>query len=242
MSASKGENLNSNWKNLYKLGEWVALLFILYSLITMASLIVIGGQPKSALEGFAMLQENRLTGILRLDVLTVFIMPFYYLLFLGLYIALKKSNPLIAIISLVFGIAGVTLFLATPSVFSWLALSDKYAASSSEAERTLLLAAGEAILASDMWHGTGALMGGILMQTATTLISITMLKSAAFGKSTAYVGIVTHGLDLLHLLVGLLIPAGGVILMMIAGPLYLIWFPLLARDFFRLGKTASIEA
>jgi len=234
--------LNSNWKNLYKLGEWVALLFILYSLITMASLIVIGGQPKSALEGFAMLQENRLTGILRLDVLTVFIMPFYYLLFLGLYIALKKSNPLIAIISLVFGIAGVTLFLATPSVFSWLALSDKYAASSSEAERTLLLAAGEAILASDMWHGTGALMGGILMQTATTLISITMLKSAAFAKSTAYVGIVTHGLDLLHILVGLLIPAGGVILMMISGPLYLIWFPLLARDFFRLGKTASNEA
>ena len=242
MSASKGENLNSNWKNLYKLGEWVALLFVLYSLITMASLIVIGGQPKSALEGFAMLQENRLAGILRLDILTVFIMPLYYLLFLGFYIALKKSNPMIAIISLVFGIAGVTLFLATPSVFSWLALSDKYAASISEAERTLLLAAGEAILASDMWHGTGALMGGILMQTATTLISIAMLKSAAFGKSTAYVGIVTHGLDLLHLLVGLLIPAGGVILMMIAGPLYLIWFPLLARDFFRLGKTASIEA
>ena len=234
--------INSNWKNLYKLGGWIALFFILYSLITMISLIVIGGQPKSALEGFAILQENRLTGILRLDILTVFIMPFYYLLFLGLYIALTKSNPTTAIISLVFGFAGVTLFLATPSVFSWLALSDRYAASSGEAERTLLLAAGEAILASDMWHGTGALMGGILMQIATTLISITMLKSAAFAKSTAYVGIVTHGLDLLHLLVGLLIPAGGVILMMIAGPLYLIWFPLLARDFFRLGKTASNEA
>jgi len=238
----KGENLNSNWKSLYKLGGWVALLFVLYSLITMASLIAIGGQPKSALEGFAILQENRLTGILRLDILTVFIMPFYYLLFLGLYIALTKSNPTTAIISLVFGFAGVTVFLATPSVFSWLALSDRYAASSGEAERTLLLAAGEAILASDMWHGTGALMGGILMQIATTLISITMLKSAAFAKSTAYVGIVTHGLDLLHILVGLLIPAGGVILMMISGPLYLIWFPLLARDFFRLGKTASNEA
>jgi hypothetical protein len=237
----KMNEINSNWKSLYKLGEWVALLFILYSLTTMASLIVIGGQPKSALEGFTMLQESRLAGILRLDILTVFIMPLYYLLFFGFYIALTKSNPTTAIISLVFGFAGVTLFLATPSVFSWLALSDKFAAATDEAQKTLLFAAGETLLVSDMWHGTGAVIGGILMQTATTLLSITMLKSAAFGKSTAYVGIVTHGLDLLHLLVGLLIPAGGVILMMIAGPLYLIWFPLLARDFFRLGKTASNE-
>jgi hypothetical protein len=63
-----------------------------------------------------------------------------------------------------------------------------------------------------------------------------MLSSNAFGKATAYVGVVTHGLDLAHLLVGFFIPAGGVILMMIAGPLYLVWFPLLARDFFRLGR------
>jgi len=47
--------------------------------------------------------------------------------------------------------------------------------------------------------------------------------------------IVTHGLDLLHLLVGFFIPT-GVILMAIAGPLYLVWFPLLARDFFRLVR------
>jgi hypothetical protein len=34
----------------------------------------------------------------------------------------------------------------------------------------------------------------------------------------------------------MLIPAAGVALMMAAGPLYRVWFPLLARDFFRLGK------
>ena len=64
-----------------------------------------------------------------------------------------------------------------------------------------------------------------------------MLRSPAFGKLLAYLGIVTHGLDLAHLLTGLVFPAGGVILMVIAGPLYLVWFPLLARDFFRLGET-----
>jgi len=62
----------------------------------------------------------------------------------------------------------------------------------------LLLAAGEAIFASDVWNGTGATIGGILIQVAATLISIAMLSSKSFGKSTAYVGVTTYGLDLAH--------------------------------------------
>lgn len=55
-------------------------------------------------------------------------------------------------------------------------------------------------------------------------------------RQSAWVGVATHGLDLLRLLVGLAFPAGSVGLMMIAGPLYLVWCPLLARDFFRLAR------
>jgi hypothetical protein len=66
-------------------------------------------------------------------------------------------------------------------------LSDKFAAATSEAQKTLLLAAGEAILASDMWHGSGAMMGGILLQTGTLLVLLVMLRSNAFGKLTAWV-------------------------------------------------------
>ena len=81
-----------------------------------------------------------------------------------------------------------------------------------------------------MWHGTGPIMGGILLQGAGVLISVVMLQGKAFDKVTAYVGILTHGLDLVHLLIGLFLPEVSVILMAIAGPLYLIWFPLIGRD------------
>jgi hypothetical protein len=228
---------DTNWKSLYKISGGATLLLIVYSLAEMIVLIVIGGQPTTAQEGFALLQENRLMGLLRIDLLTVLVMPLYYLLFLGLYVTFKKTHPVFAVIAIVLGFAGLTLFLATPSVFSWLTLSGKFSVATSEAQKTLLLAAGETILASDMWHGTGALIGGILIQIATTLFSIAMLSSSSFGKATAYVGVVTHGLDLAHLLIGFFIPAGGVILMMIAGPLYLVWFPLLARDFFSLARS-----
>ena len=39
-----------------------------------------------------------------------------------------------------------------------------------------LLAAGEALLAADMWHATGALVGGILIECGGGLISLVMLR------------------------------------------------------------------
>jgi hypothetical protein len=233
---------DSNWKSLFKLCGWIAVILVVYSLITMVILVLLGIPPTTAAKAFDMLQENRFVALLRLDILTVLVyMPLFYLLFLGLYVTLKETHLVPATIAVLLGFAGVTLFLATPSVFSWLALSDKFAAATNEAQKNLLLAAGEAILASDMWHGTGATIGSILIQVATTMISIAMLSSNAFRKSTAYVGIVTHGLDLAHLLIGFFLPAGGFVLLAIAGPLYLVWFPLLAQDFFRLGRTDTFS-
>jgi len=226
----------SPWKNLSPLAGWAAILLMVYSLATMTSLIVFGGMPETAGQGFNLLAENRLTGLLRLDVLTILFMPLYYLLLLGLYEALKQVDGAKSLLALVLGIVGVTLILATPSAFSFLTLSDKFATATDDAQRTLYLAAGEAVLATDLWHGSGAKMGGLLLQISTLLLSLVMLRSAGFGKLTAWIGVVMHGLDLFHALAAFFLPAVGDVLMMVAGPLYLVWFPLLARDFFRLGK------
>lgn len=227
-----------NMKFLFKLCGWITVILIVYSLVTMLILFTLGYPPATAAEVFKMLEENRFNGLLRLDLLTVTVyMPLFYLLFLGFHAALGKTHPVSASVATLLGCAGITLFLATPSVFSWLTLSDKFLAATTEAQRTPLLAAGEALLVSDMWHGTGATIGGILIQAAITLISVSMVTTHVFGKSTAYVGIATHGLDLTHLLLGFFFPSAGVLLLQIAGTLYLIWFPLLARDFFKLGRT-----
>ena len=231
--------LGSSWKRLYQLAGGTALLLLIYSLVTMLLLVVFGGQPQTARKAFAMLQSNRLVGFLRLDGLTILVMPLYFLLFFGLYTVLKESDGAFAGLASLLVFAGLTLFLATPSAFSWLVLSDKFAAATDPALKTQLLAAGEAILASDLWHGSGAILGGILLQTGALLTSLVMLGSQAFGKLTAWLGVVMFGLDLAHLLTAFFFPAGGVILMAVAGTLYLVWFPLLARDFFRLAKKNS---
>ncbi len=67
--------------SLYKVGEIVALILIVYSLLTMILLLAIGGVPKSAREAFDVLEKKRWVGLLRLDLLTMLIIPLYYPLF-----------------------------------------------------------------------------------------------------------------------------------------------------------------
>jgi hypothetical protein len=226
-----------SWKSLYNASGTAALIFVIYSLATMIVVFAIGGPPEGAQQGFAMLQENRLLGLLRLDVLTIFAVPLYYVIFLGLYAALEKAHRTHILLATMLAVVGVTLFLATPSVFSFLALSDKFAAATSEVQKAQFLAAGEAVLASDMWHSSGALIGGLLQQIGAVLFAVVMLRSSIFSRFTGWVGLATYGLDLAHIVIGLFFPTGGLILMMIAGPLYLVWFPLLALDFFRLARS-----
>jgi hypothetical protein len=229
-------NLNPSYKNTFWLGGLSSMILIAYSLATMLIMVFVGAPPETVTECFTMLNENKFLGLLRLDILTVFTMPLYYLLFYSIYLALKKANNEMVTISTILIFAGLTLFLATPSVFSYLQLSDKYAAATSEIQRNQLLAAGEAILVSDMWHGTGAKIGGVLLQTGALLISYAMLKQNIFSRLTAYIGVLTHGLDLAHILIGFLLPSVGVILMAIAGPFYLLWFPLVGIRLFKLNK------
>ena len=225
---------NASIRLLYQLGGLTCMTLIAYSLITMLIMVGIGTPPETIEECFSMLKENRLYGLLRLDILTVFVMPLYYLLFYSIYLALKDTNKELLSISTILVFAGLTLFLATPSVFSYLYLSDEYAKATIESDKNQLIAAGEAILASDMWHGTGAKIGGILMQLGALIISMIMLKSNVFNKLTAYTGIVTHGLDLAHIVIGFFLPTVGIIIMAIAGPLYLLWFPLIGIRLFKL--------
>jgi hypothetical protein len=224
---------------LCRTGGVAALLLVVYSLATMVQMAVLGGQPATAAEAFSLLQGNRAVGLLRLDLPTVLALPLYYLLFLGLFVALKREEPACAALATALAFVGVTLLLATPMGLSMLSLSDKHAAATTEAAKNQLLAAGEAILATDMWHGTGAWVGGILVQTGAVLVSVAMLRTNVFSKVTAYVGVVTHGLDLVHIVVGPFAPVAGVVVMAIAGPLYLVWFPLVGRRLLELGRSGA---
>ena len=226
----------SNMKSFYKLCAGLAITMVIYSIVTIIIVGIFGAQPETAAEAFEMLQDNLWVGVLRLDLLTLLIMPFYYVFIIAFYVAMKPAKNIYLLLAALLGICGNTLFLATPSVFSWLELFKAYQASTDALTQSQILSAGEVLLASDMWHGSGAQLGGVLLQTSMVMISVLMLKSPSFGRWTALSGIVVNGVDLLHILVGFFAPTLGTTIFFIAGPLYFVWYPLLARDFSRLAK------
>jgi hypothetical protein len=232
------KQVSPEWQQLYLIGGISAIVFLVYSLVTMAIMLGVGGAPESAAEAFALLQGNKATGLLRLDLLTFLIIPFYYPIFLSVCIALRRSRPGLVALAALLAFAGVTLTLATPSALSMLSLSDKYAAASDPALQQQLLAAGEAIIASDSWHATGATIGGASTLIAALILSLLMLREGRFSRATAYVGALANGLDLVRLLVGFFAASLAFGIMAVAGTLYLVWFSLLARDLLRLGRAS----
>jgi len=78
-------------------------------------------------KGILLLEENRLFSLLLPDALRLLIVPFYYPIFLSIYAGLNVSYTGIVSIGTLLALSGVTLFLVTPSAFSWIPLSNKYA-------------------------------------------------------------------------------------------------------------------
>jgi hypothetical protein len=132
---------------LCKAGGIAAYLLIAYSVEAIVQLAILGGPPATAAEAFRQLQSNRIEGLLRLDLPTVAVIPLHYLLFLGLFAALRRADRANEILSTALAFVGTTLALATPMVVPMIRLSERYAVAASDVMRVQLLAAGEAIMA-----------------------------------------------------------------------------------------------
>jgi hypothetical protein len=62
-----------------------------------------------------------------------------------------------------------------------------------------------------------------------------MLRSEDFSKVTAYAGLLGNALDFIQHVLHPFTPSFSEILVMVMGPFYMVWFPMLGRDLIRLG-------
>jgi hypothetical protein len=161
--------------------------------------------------------------------------------FPALYLALKRVSPIFSAVAALMTFSVVIAVFATEATFSMLYLGEKYLAAITEAARAQFLAAGEAIIAADMWNSSGAYAGGILLQGSGVLISVIMLSSADFRKVTAWSGILGNGFDLIQHTIHPFLPAIAAYIQMFMGVFYLVWYVMLGLDLLRLGRKTSQE-
>ncbi len=199
------------------------------------------GTPPDVAGIFDMLHHHRFEGLLRLDLPTILFMPFYYLLFLGLFAALRRVDLSNSLLSSALAFVGTTLILASPTALPMLRLSEMYAATTSDALKEQYLAAGNAVMALNLWHNTSAVLGAILLQCGAVLICYVMFQGV-FSKETAWLGIIMHSLDLIHLVCGRFVPLTGMIMMAVAGVLYPFWLFLVGRRLLQLAGSKTVPA
>ncbi len=225
---------SSSWKGLYRAGGIAALIVVV--LIPLQSLLFIAFPPPStALDYFTLFQQNKLLGLLDLDLLLTVDNLLMILLYLALYVALRRANEAGMLVVLTLALVGTILYLVSrEATFSMLSLSNQFATATTEAQRAPLLAAGQTLLT--VYNGTAFDLSYVLGGVVLLLLSAVMLRSDVFSKATAYVGLVMGALMLIPPTLG---PAALVISLLSLLPT-LVWLLLVALRLLRLGRRGEI--
>jgi hypothetical protein len=231
MNETYAEIADSDWNWLYKIGGAAALLSVVFFPIQIA-VYLISPPPDTVIGWFRLFQENKLIGLLDLDLLLIADQVLAILILLALYTALRRVNESFMAIGAVLGIVAAVLFIASNPAFAMLSLSDQYAAAVTEAQRTVLLAAGQAMLVT--WQGSAFQLSYLLGSIGPIIISAVMLRSKLFSKTTAYLGILANVIAL-----GLYVPEIGVFISIFSVVFLWMWYLLVARRLFQLGWAAQ---
>ncbi|HTP10041.1 MAG TPA: hypothetical protein VMP08_17415 [Anaerolineae bacterium] len=224
-------DVDVRWKDLYRIGGIASLLVAVLIVFAVLAYLIWPYTPgvKSTENILLTLHTNRLSGLIALDVLTVPIVLLNVLPLLALYAALKRVNESYALIALVFGVIAVPMLLTARPITEMVMLSDKFAAATTEAVRSQYLAAGDALL--EHFSGTAWMVESFCLIISGLISALLMLRSAVFGKGTAYVGIATSLFGF-----GFIIPVIGPLLFLVNTVLSIAFSVLMARGFFRLGR------
>jgi hypothetical protein len=220
----------SHWNWLYKIGG-AAALFAVAMIPIQFVVFIVWPPPETAIGWFTLFQNNKLGGLLAFELLFVVNAAFGIATTLALYIALRRVNESLMAIALALGLVEALAFIVARPALEMLYLSERYAAATTDAQRALFLAAGEAMWAT--FNGTAFHLGYNIFSVYFLIVSVVMLSSHIFGRVTAYMGILAAILNW-----GLYVPQIGLFLSILSVVPLAIWNILVARRLFRLSRAS----
>jgi len=225
---------------LYRIGAICSALQLTTIVAYIFVVALVGPRVTGAEAFFQAQQASFWTSLLRLDLMMMFLIGLYLGNFPALLVSLWKHKPLLTAFAGGFTFIAVILSFAGESTFAMLHLGEKYLNASNAIERSQIVASGEAILASGWWNSTGSYVTGVLLQAGGIMISVAMLSSSHFHKTTAIAGIVGNSFDLVQHMLSPFIP--GITEYLSIGMLgYLIWYPMMSYDLLVLSKRSIDE-
>lgn len=231
----------SQWKSIYLLGGIFAILSLAAVVLDIFIGSATGGNltelPQTAVERFAQFQQNAWLGLYNLDLLNTVNQLISIPVYFALYAALRKTNKPYSLLAFIIFLLGTAIFVSNNTALPMLELSRKYALAD-ETQKSLLAAAGEAMLVRGE-HGSLGVFFSFLLPTLSALVfSLMMLQGKVFSKTSAYIGILGNVLMLIYVVLVTFASTVKNMAMAIAMPgglLLLAWMVMLTLRLFRLG-------
>ena len=243
-----------DWRLMYRIGAAAALIADVVvrrdfaaELSLLASLGIVRFAPSvlpvTAAEWFALLQDNRLVGLWLLDIFDLANYALVGLMYIGLYGALHRVRMGMMMFATILCFIGIAVFFASNQALPMLALSKQYAAAAAEAERSLLLASGQACLAFNnpgtVVQSTGLYASLFLVLVAGLIVSLLMAGSRVFSRLTAAMGITTSVLALGYFPALVFVPSLRALPPSLSAPFRLAWYIMIALRLLKLARTPS---
>lgn len=228
----------SDWKGFYKLGGVTALIAVLVPLAEVAINFLPGVARASqrtvaVIDWFTLLQNNWFLGLRNLGLLNIAGAALLAPMIFATYAAVKRDNEAYGAFGAILFFVGLAVYLASSRAFPMLSLSGQYASATTDAQRSLLIAAGQAMLAEGQNRA-----GLLLIEFACLVISAVMLRGNVFSKGTAYAGILGNALLMVVEIIltsAQRLPDAGMVIAGAGGLSIMIWYLLVARKLLQLG-------
>jgi hypothetical protein len=229
------------WAELLIFRRWLGGEFLLFRSI---GLIPIGPKtaPVKVLDWFTFLQTHPILGFTFLNGFDMVNFVLAGVVVLVLYGVLRRTDRTFMMLAVAFMLAAIVVYIASNPALPMLALSGKYAAATTDAQRATLVSSGEAVLTARNVGSIGQNVAFVFFHVAGLIVSLVMLRSGIFSKRCAILGMLFNGFGLGFPLAMALAP-GSVFLpgaaWIIGVIFWVFWYIAIALTLRRLGRQAA---
>jgi hypothetical protein len=226
------EILDTRWKGLYIAGGVAALFMLL--LIIIQIIVFVVSPPPTTIEGyFSLFQKSWFLGLLSLDLIYIVDSVLQILIYLGVYLGLRKTGESSMLVALIFGLVGIAAYFASNTAFEMLSLSNQFAVATTEAQKTMLLTSGQVML--ETYKGTAFDIYYVLNAIVLFIFSTVMLRSKLFSRAIAYLGFLAGILMIVPSSAGMI----GLYFALASLIPWAIWLVLVGQRLLLFGRSAN---
>lgn len=236
---SKGQAERFN--GLYRAAAAAALLIVLAGLtdaLTSMGVEARDNRAYAVTEWFALFQADWFGAFSRLGLINIMTISLGIPVYLAFYRAFRRQSRALAAFAAILFFIGAAVYFSSNTLFSLYGLSRQYAAAPA-AQRPLLEAAGQALLAQGADLTPGTFTGLLFTQAAGLLITGAMLRGTVFSRWVGGLGLAGYSLMIVFFVLTAFVPARYAAAMLIAAPgglLLMSYQVMLARRFYQMSK------